>query len=136
MSICTKILDKDKTCNIQKKNEFLKDSVWVKQWTVWRQSKIVGHQLQKDGQEVTKEKNQEKSQILISISHQKQKGLFMQYLLNWKNWFQRFSRSTWFYSRFKWRGKTCFVSSWSTSTSHRVSIFFRNAHKWFIGYNL
>lgn len=46
-----------KCWNIQKENEFRKDSAWVIQWTVWRQNQIVGHQIRTDDQANKKEES-------------------------------------------------------------------------------
>ena len=46
-----------KCWNIQKENEFRKDSAWVIQWTVWRQNQIAGHQIRTDDQANKKEES-------------------------------------------------------------------------------
>ena len=184
--------------NIQKENEFRKDSAWVIQWAVWRQNQIVEHQIWTDDQANKKKETQEGFPTQFSIIPKQRKGClhnfdsdskysvrtvsynersgrsfrrhtrqsftsklavgaphsafsFLSFLFlgsvilktlrpfTYKtpstysyfltDSFQEFDRSTWFNSRLNWRRTTRIISSWSTSTTHRISIIFRTLHK-------
>lgn len=55
-----------KCWNIQKENEFRKDSAWVIQWAVWRQNQIVGPQIWTDDQANKKKETREGFPIQFS----------------------------------------------------------------------
>ena len=63
-----------KCWNIQRENEFRKDSAWVIQLTVWRQNQIVGHQIRSDDQANKKEETQEGFPIQFSTIQNQRKG--------------------------------------------------------------
>ena len=66
---------KDIKCwNIQKENEFRKDSAWVIQWAVWRQNQIVGPQIWTDDQANTKKETQEGFPIQFLTIQNQNKG--------------------------------------------------------------
>ena len=63
-----------KCWNIQKENEFRKDSAWVIQWAVWRQNQIVEHQIWTDDQANKKKETQEGFPTQFSTIPKQTKG--------------------------------------------------------------
>ena len=72
----SKLLKDQKCWNIQKENEFLKDSVWAIQCTVWGQSQIVEHQPRTGDQANKKDEKPDGFRIQFWTIHSKRKGCF------------------------------------------------------------